>query len=224
LTIEHVSHEYILLVGQIANLREMQHDLARFADGFPWMYSPTARLLWCLQDDRLSRELTRRQRAIGELVTAQSSFASTGPKETFSSKHDVYRHCIDLWLHSSVLLHRVCAANGIRYFHFLQPNQYLPGSKPIGPEEAHHAIQEGSAIGEAVQYCFPLMRTESRRRLEQAGVDFTDLTAVFTDHHEPLYYDDCCHVTTAGNEIMVSAIAGRIKQSLAKSGGDLNAE
>jgi hypothetical protein len=47
--------------------------------------------------------------------------------------------------------------------------------------------------------------------LTEAGVVFTDLTRVFAEHSEPIYRDDCCHVTEAGDEIMAMAIVDRIR-------------
>ena len=37
---------------------------------------------------------------------------------------------------------RLCRANGIRYYHFFQPNQYVTGSKPMGKEEIARAVVE----------------------------------------------------------------------------------
>ena len=35
------------------------------------------------------------------------------------------------WAESSFQMHAVASAKGIRYFHFLQPNQYIEGTKPM---------------------------------------------------------------------------------------------
>jgi hypothetical protein len=37
---------------------------------------------------------------------------------------------------------RLAEANGARYLHFLQPNQYLEGSKPISDEEREIVIEK----------------------------------------------------------------------------------
>ena len=39
---------------------------------------------------------------------------------------------------------------------------------------------------------------------------FHDLTRVFADHPESIYFDDCCHVNRLGNQILAEAIAGAI--------------
>jgi hypothetical protein len=60
------------------------------------------------------------------------------------------------------------------------------------------------------------MQAESARLLE-AGVAFTDLTSVFSDHSERIYSDTCCHMLAEGDLIMATAIARHIKQLMAKN-------
>jgi hypothetical protein len=99
----------------------------------------------------------------------------------------------------------LCVENQIRYFHFLQPNQYLAGSKPIGPDERKF-VSDKSPFARPVRVGYPMLRARAPQLLE-AGVAFTDLTQVFADHPEPIYRDDCCHVTDEGDQIIASAIA-----------------
>ena len=40
----------------------------------------------------------------------------------------------EFWARCSTQMHRVCQAYGIKYLHYLQPNQYV-GDKPMGEEE-----------------------------------------------------------------------------------------
>jgi hypothetical protein len=107
-------------------------------------------------------------------------------------------------------LHQLCDANQIRYFHFLQPNQYLAESKPIGRAEANVALSDRSPFARPVRLGYPLLRAKAPQLLG-AGVAFTDLTQVFADHPEPIYKNDCCHVTDAGDQILAAAIAAQIR-------------
>jgi hypothetical protein len=43
-----------------------------------------------------------------------------------------------------------------------------------------------------------------------AGVAFTDLTGVFAGTTEPLYVDNCCHLSPRGSEIMARALGARM--------------
>ncbi len=111
-----------------------------------------------------------------------------------------------LWHDASLQLARLCAANGVQYFHFLQPNQYLPGSKQLSEEELRTAFLGGHAYGRWVPLGYPLLREEGSA-LVAAGVKFHDLTDVFADVTETIYVDDCCHVNERGNELMAREMA-----------------
>ena len=47
---------------------------------------------------------------------------------------------VGVWQNSSIELARLSEANGIGYFHFLQPNQYDEGAKKMGVEERRLAF------------------------------------------------------------------------------------
>ena len=62
-------------------------------------------------------------------------------------------------------LDRLCRGRGVSYYHFLQPNQYLAGSKPILEDEKQIAIVEGHPYGQGVARGYPLLI----RRRERSG-------------------------------------------------------
>ena len=72
----------------------------------------------------------------------------------------------------------LCDLNGIRYAHYLQPNQYLPGSKGLNSEELQNAYDAESPYRAVVEEGYPLLR-QAGRELEAAGVDFHDLSLIF---------------------------------------------
>jgi hypothetical protein len=207
----HASLEFIRRAGYVTYLRKQQRDEARLADIFLWRYSPAAQLIWNYRDQRGAREIIDQVRNMNQFTKRESTYCQSGPPQHFDSTAEMYEHCVNVWSHSSTLLHQLCAANGTRYFHFLQPNQYLPGSKTIGYEEASVAILPGHPYSAAVVACYPLMKAEGRR-LATAGVAFTDLTDVFANHPEPIYSDICCHVKKEGDLIIARAMAGRIRE------------
>ena len=196
--------------GYISHLRKRQHDEAASASTVPWCYSPTAQLLWGFRDERSSLEIVRQINILKEFRFQKSSYTRSGPPEHFDSQDEMYAHCTDLWSRSSLLIHQLCEARGIRYFHFLQPNQYLDGSKPMGDVETKRSIQRIGPFCQSVQSCFPLMKAAGTR-LVASGVSFTDLTDVFADHPEPIYIDNCCHLEKSGDLILANAIGERIR-------------
>ena len=106
-------------------------------------------------------------------------------------------------------LDKFCAANGIRYYHFLQPNQYLPGSKPMSDAERQIAVSELSGYKPHVETCFPLLR-EAGAALKAEGEQFHDLTQMFVTTEEPLYSDAACHFNLRGSSLIAAQIAKAI--------------
>ena len=54
------------------------------------------------------------------------------------------------------------------------------------------------------------MLLEHGEKLASDGVDFVDATTVFNGVSDPVYSDDCCHLTRRGNEVLADFLAERI--------------
>ena len=120
-------------------------------------------------------------------------------------------YLVDLWRRSSRTIHGMATGAGIRYYHFLQPNQYVPGAKPMGAEERRDAVRLAAPYRRLVENAYPLLR-DSGRALVTDGVRFHDLSGAFSDHPEPLYVDSCCHVRARGNIIVADRIFDAINR------------
>ena len=131
-----------------------------------------------------------------------------------ASREDAYRQLADLWRRSSLQMHRLCAANGILYLHFLQPNQYVPGSKPMGRAERARAFDEQQPYRRPVEEGYPWLQ-RAGAALSRDGVRFHDLTRIWEDVAEPRYHDTCCHVNRTGSEEIAAVIAGDVADALA---------
>ena len=207
------SPEFARMGGYVTYLRQQQRDDARWFASAPWNYSSMALLVWGVRKNRSDSLIQAQTLMMSRFSQTERTYCGSGPPEQFESTAQIYRHSVDLWSRSSMLLNQLCLGRKIRYYHFLQPNQYLPGSKPMGPVEAKAAVDESTGSCASVRACFPLMQARGADLID-AGVDFTDLTQVFSDHPEPIYVDLCCHVTPSGDEIMARAIAARIRKSV----------
>ena len=92
-----------------------------------------------------------------------------GPAGSSPRREDLYRHLASLWKNSSIQLDNLCTANGIRYYHFLQPNLFLTGSKPLTESERHMATYRDDMYRPGVKEGYPLLIREGRhsRRAER---------------------------------------------------------
>ncbi|MFM9965883.1 MAG: hypothetical protein ACKV2Q_32275 [Planctomycetaceae bacterium] len=194
-------------VGHITAIQEADQIRAQFFSRAPWCWSPTANVLWLVLY-RHSRE--QEQQAYAALQAAgerQEVRVALGPTQSFGSQDSLFRHCAALWKNSSRLLHATCRQRSIRYLHFLQPNQYLPGSKPrMNHEESGRSVQANYPGRMAVELGYPLLQ-QAGEELIAEGIEFHDLTQLFLETAEPTYRDACCHLNGTGNEMLAKRIA-----------------
>lgn len=174
-------------------------------------------LVWAAQDKRLRSqqidlglELTRVNRIQG------LGFARQGPAQLYSNEGEMYSEIVKLWRNSSLQMHHLCVGRGIKYLHFLQPNQYHEGSKPLSAVELekYYSPNEDFAIGVKKSYPRLMAAGES---LRNDGVAFHDLTQLFSSETETIYSDYFCHYNARGTDLMAEAVADRILDTLAKA-------
>jgi hypothetical protein len=195
--------------GRVLVIDEQRNGLARWYSRAPWCYSVVCNLLWGVRDKRLALESFRIVEEHYKSTPSGGPYVVTGPRREFASRQELFEHLAAIWANSSRLMDRLCHGQGIRYYHFLQPNQYLPGSKPIGRDEKRLAISEDHPYRQGVETGYPLL-IRAGRALRDSGISFLDLTEIFRDHPETIYSDTCCHVNQTGQELMARAIARAI--------------
>lgn len=207
----HQSWLALRTIGRTVILEDQRRLLAARFSAFPWKYSFAATSLWDAWDQHLQQGVLEALHGYRALLSQDRSAATSGPFHPFATESELYRHCIDVWQRSSLQLHELCAAHGITYYHFLQPNQYVADSKPFSQQEKLLAINPQQPYRIAAETGYPLL-IEAGRQLRARGVRFHDLTQVFMQHPETVYKDDCCHLNPAGNAILADAMATFIRE------------
>lgn len=200
-------------IGYTTYLRLAARDSARFFDRWPLGHSRIGLVVWKILDDRRSLTLQQEQHRLAELLGSKVEYAASGPPETFADAEATYARSADIWFRASFQLHGLCSANDTLYFHFLQPNQYVDGAKPMGAEELARSVSDESPFRDPVRHAYPLL-LQNGAELKQRGVRFTDLTQVFARTGDPVYIDDCCHLNPDGTEILAQEISRTILDEL----------
>ena len=177
-------------------------------------WSVLAKLVWFQRDQRLANHSYELQQQLLRFEAETWPESSSARSVHFDNEQALYEALVSLWQTSSIQLHRLLAANGVRYFHFLQPNQYLPDSKPFGARERAIAFSDAGTRPHSIRVGYPALRAAGEELTEQ-GVSFYDLTQIFSSVSEPVYIDSCCHLNSRGNEVMAEAIAHAILDSTA---------
>ncbi len=199
--------------ARLLYLRGKRQQMARsiLASRFRW--SATCNLVWNIRDEFASGELT--DLGISVSKSKRHSFTTHGPTNRFSGP-ELEPEVTAMWKRCSRQMHNLCKANGTLYLHVLQPNQYVPNSKPMGTAErlVCYSEEEGSAV--FVRSMFPRLQ-ELGRALEAEGVEFSDQTMVFATVEQPLYVDCWCHFNAEGHRLLGAAIADRLLTMLDKA-------
>jgi hypothetical protein len=195
-------------LGPIENLTEHRLHLARGFSRLPWKYSPLCNLVWSIADGLSETRIRALEVEYGESTTPASNYVVEGPGWKFATREDLYRHIVALWKNSSIQLDNLCTSNGIRYYHFLQPNLLVPGAKPLTAAEQHMAAHRDNMYRPGVESAYPRMIDEGRA-LKARGERFTDLTQMFAGHPEGVYVD-ICHFNQAGNDLLADRVAEAI--------------
>lgn len=202
--------DFVHTLYRHASLRLVRENWARRFSGFPYRYSPTLNLFWRCRDGWLRVQLDRDLEAItAGWLNKTRVYMHTGPAKTYKNDEEMYDELVGLWKRASLQMHQLCQANGIKYIHVLQPNQYFAGSKPMGTEERAIALDPNHKYKPGVVNGYPRL-IAAGKELAAEGVEFVDLTMAFSKIREPIYIDNCCHYNDRGNALLAVEIALRI--------------
>ncbi|QDU63533.1 hypothetical protein Pan216_44130 [Planctomycetes bacterium Pan216] len=207
------------LICEIAHRREERKSWARLFSKASFRHSIMLNLLWRARDGFLERSLvSAQQRLAAHRPEEALPYAAVGPGNPPKSEMAQFEDQADLWKRCSTQLHHLCQANNATYFHFLQPNQYVDGSKEMTTQERRRALTD-KAYADAVTKGYPLLATRGRE-LAAEGIAFADLTTIFEDRGDTIYIDSCCHFNQTGTEILGTAIGKFILDHLGESQPD----
>ncbi len=200
--------ELLAMIGQSALLQKRRKSWSRIGSRVPFRYHILSNVLWEYYDDRLARQRSDVQLALDQYEVKskdQLNYLVTGPSFDYQDEAALYRDLANVWQRSSIQMHNLCAANDVEYFHFLQPNQYLVGSKIMTQEERSVAISENQPYRRGVGPGYPRL-IEAGEELRRRGISFHDLTMLFANNDETLYIDTCCHLNERGYGMIAEAI------------------
>ena len=203
-----------LLASRIYALRQRQEQLDGAAAARPWRWSALYGIV--------NRYL--REQAAAQILTLNHELAATWSDEyslqrygpvlpSGPDEYELSTMALRVWYRGSVLLRDLSRTAGAEYYHFQQPSQYVPDSKPLTDRELAIAYDAASVQARAHIDAYPL-RQQLGRELRQQGINYHDLTHIFADHTETLYRDDCCHLTRRGYELLAADMVQRLEPAL----------
>ena len=206
----------VALVGQIRLLRAEVTARRQAGQSSPLRSSAAYGLLNRYRIQRLENRIFQLNY---ELTTAESGYSleGHGPAVNFGNTAEVHQEAVRVWYRSSAILAFLAKLTAADYYHFIQPNQYLPDTKPLSARELAFRIRPELPGNTSYAQAYPLL-AEFGAKLQQQGINYFDLTRIFSDHPETLYRDDCCHLNARGNELLAAAMVQRMEPALLRRG------
>jgi hypothetical protein len=155
--------------------------------------------------DRYYAELGRFSNLPGSAAGA-SAIRVTPSVATRDAGH-VMKDIADQWAAASLMMQTMLAARAVPYFHFLQPNQYFT-TRAFTDAERRTAFNAGSPFRDGAERGYPLLIAASGALAAQER--FFSAVGIFDTVSAPVYIDDCCHYTLAGNHALADFIAASV--------------
>lgn len=215
------SLDTVRIAGRLAAESE-RIERARTVIGASWLrHSRLALLVWHALAQRHAVARARLERLLRDELSggARTNAEVRGPWTPPASEAALAAELAALWRRSSVQLWHLLRANGIAYAHFLQPSQYVKGSKSLTDRERRVALSpQDDLYRQGAERGYLRLRAEGEA-LRAEGVPFHDLTAIFAGQTGEIYRDHCCHLHAEGYarlaEEMARVLAGSLRESRA---------
>jgi len=218
-----VNEQEMLQLSKVTALSKDRQIISVFFSQIPLKNMIVPLMTWNSLNELLQIQAVRADALLQKtLDNLDSTYQVTGPSVETKTDLQLFTYLVDMWKNSSEQMNKISVANGIKYFHFLQPNQYVDGSKTFSKEEIRVARNDLANVDsldsrsliyqKAVQEGYPLL-IEAGRRLNEENIKFVDLTQVFGQNKDIIYVDSCCHYNLEGNAILARQIAETIRQS-----------
>ena len=215
-----IGPEEMKAAGKLALKEDKRSSVADLFSKEPFIHSVTLNLIWSLLDTRFAQSIEKtRYEVTGILLNPTEkekiigSYAALGPTKKYLSESDAYHDLAAYWARSSQLIDIVSNYNDIHYFHVLQPNQYVEGSKVFNDEERKVALEGESEYRKPASDGYPFLIKQGKQ-IHSSGVKYTNLTMLFKGNDSILYKDNCCHLNEKGYKLVASEIADIVIQSI----------
>ncbi|MEG4572332.1 hypothetical protein QUA56_06490 [Microcoleus sp. N3A4] len=120
-----------------------------------------------------------------------------------------------MWYESSIGMNQILSSRKIKYFHFIQPNQYYPTKRAFTAKENEIAIDQKSPYIEGVKKGYPVLLSKVDD-LQKAGVNVFNAVNILDNTKETVYKDACCHYNSVGEDVLANYVSSSIIQVVRK--------
>ena len=207
------SKKVLAAIGKVRYLRDLKEENLAGLPSSPYRWSAIYGIIKMQQFKKLNWDINLLTYDLIKLQQQEvKRFEETGPFFKYDNILQLYEEAAEVWVRGSVLMDRLARANGMAYYHFLQPNQYVEGSKELSAEEKQNAYMPNASYSEPAIIGYPILIKHGKNELAKQ-VNFFDATMVFAKEKQTIYIDTCCHYNERGKEILADFIMAKIAQN-----------
>ena len=207
------SKKILVVIGKVRYLRDLKEENLEALTSSFFRGSAVFGLMKMQQFKRLKWDIDRNTDKLIKLQQEEiKRFEETGSFFAYKDIQELYNDAGAVWERGSVLLDHLARENSMEYYHFLQPNQYVKGSKVLTEEERRLAYSEELKTSQSAIIGYPILIKQGRKLLER-NIKFFDATMVFAKEKETVYIDVCCHYNERGKEVLAAYIMDKIVQN-----------
>jgi hypothetical protein len=207
------SKKVLTVIGEVRYLRDLKEENLEGLTSNIFRGSAVFGLLKMQQLKRLNWDINRTTHKLIKVQQEEAKrFEETGPFFVYKDMQKLYEDAAAVWERGSVLLDQLARDNSMEYYHFLQPNQYVNGSKVLTAEEKRTAYLERAAISQSALIGYPILIKQGRK-LRERNINFFDATLAFANVKETVYLDICCHYNERGKEVLTAYMMDKILQN-----------
>ena len=148
--------------------------------------------------------------------TANSSIVYIPKADSVLPDRAAFEKMASMWYESSIGMNQILSSRKIKYFHFIQPNQYYPTKRAFTAKEKEIAINKESPYIEGVKKGYPVLLSKVDD-LQKARVNVFSAVNILDNTKETVYKDACCHYNSVGEEVLANYVSSSIIKVVRKS-------
>jgi hypothetical protein len=144
-----------------------------------------------------------------KLDTANNSIVYIPKADSVVEDAAAFDKMASMWYKSSIAMNQILSSRKIKYFHFIQPNQYYPTKRAFTAREKEIVIDNKSPYIEGVKKGYPILLSKVDD-LQKAGVSIFNAVNILDNTKETVYKDACCHYNSVGEEVLANYVSSSI--------------
>lgn len=147
------------------------------------------------------------------LKELDKTYQTKGPEPFLHlNEKGAVKDIVNVWFNSTLQMSHIAKINNFVYMEFLQPNQYLPNTKPFNKIELKKYVNLKNPYSYAARTIYPKI-IDRIPELKEKGVAIFDLTNIFVSETGQIYIDDCCHYNRKGYSLITDEIMKALTHS-----------